>query len=646
MTMSREMIRRQMQEQRPTRKRQLCEVSPSPPKKLRSLPGGSPSSSPKGPLLINSDDESPRFRTTSFYGSRKKLVLTKPSGDTDNSSVAHQSQVAVTTPRSRSSTRMSTRSSTGKRNGEDTTTHRLALSPIKNIYHNGTKQRTKTTSETNGNCQRKKSVPPKAKLNVSRKSPKEPQDSSDDELLESVTPGKPRKFFKYKSPASASKASGGIIIRKGFDLKFVRGSVNGRSGKSTCKKTVSDKRANAKTKQSLNKKTSKMKTMVQRKPEISESAIRRESQDSRSNGKTPDLSDVPKWNRKASTQGISYQDSSELMPMSMTVSNKKFDKESDKSSSENLFGFDNESMASDLSGPIEQSSSSTGTQQSVVSSVDEAHHGKFYSIFSQKQFNRRQAAVESSSSSTSGIAKDSPLNKKFIVSRGDDRQLILDAGQEQFGATQCKICGMVYSPGDAADEATHWKFHLSAVTALKFTGWKKERVIKDFLDNGSRVIIVLPDDQRFMVKKVEDVNKVMGQELGFSDHVFSFHGSYKAFLYISDEKRVEGCCIAEPISQGYRILPPSRELSDSQRPWLCSSVPEPATVGIGRLWVYGPSRKHGVASRLLDCVRQWFEYGFMIHKSQLAFSDPTPDGRMFAAKYTGTDNFLVYKYFH
>ena len=43
-----------------------------------------------------------------------------------------------------------------------------------------------------------------------------------------------------------------------------------------------------------------------------------------------------------------------------------------------------------------------------------------------------------------------------------------DVGQEKFGATQCRVCGMVYTPVDAADEAAHAKFHQSTVAALKF----------------------------------------------------------------------------------------------------------------------------------------------------------------------------------
>lgn len=34
--------------------------------------------------------------------------------------------------------------------------------------------------------------------------------------------------------------------------------------------------------------------------------------------------------------------------------------------------------------------------------------------------------------------------------------------------------------------------------------------------------------------------------------------------------------------------------------------------------------------------------GSVISKDQIAFSDPTPSGKAFAASYCGTENFLVY----
>lgn len=42
--------------------------------------------------------------------------------------------------------------------------------------------------------------------------------------------------------------------------------------------------------------------------------------------------------------------------------------------------------------------------------------------------------------------------------------------------------------------------------------------------------------------------------------------------------------------------------------------------------------------------RQWSSYGTYIPKEEMAFSDPTADGKMLAAKYMGTADFLVYKF--
>lgn len=45
------------------------------------------------------------------------------------------------------------------------------------------------------------------------------------------------------------------------------------------------------------------------------------------------------------------------------------------------------------------------------------------------------------------------------------------------------------------------------------------------------------------------------------------------------------------------------------------------------------------------CVyRSNFSLGKMIAKERIAFTDPTPDGKAFAAKYCETSNFLVYRW--
>ena len=46
---------------------------------------------------------------------------------------------------------------------------------------------------------------------------------------------------------------------------------------------------------------------------------------------------------------------------------------------------------------------------------------------------------------------------------------------------------------------------------------------------------------------------------------------------------------------------------------------------------------------VIDC-RTEFLPGCVVPTEKIAFSDPTPDGRAFAARYTRTQNFLVYRW--
>ena len=47
----------------------------------------------------------------------------------------------------------------------------------------------------------------------------------------------------------------------------------------------------------------------------------------------------------------------------------------------------------------------------------------------------------------------------------------------------------------------------------------------------------------------------MGKELGFPDHASSYlHPDHKVFLYVSSDKEIEGCCVAEPIQKVSFIL--------------------------------------------------------------------------------------------
>ncbi|XP_060947762.1 N-acetyltransferase ESCO2 [Limanda limanda] len=232
----------------------------------------------------------------------------------------------------------------------------------------------------------------------------------------------------------------------------------------------------------------------------------------------------------------------------------------------------------------------------------------------------------------------------------DDDQLIIDAGQKQFGAITCSSCGMVYSADNPEDNFQHSQFHQRFIDSIKFVGWKKERVVAEFWDG--KILLVMPDDPKYATRKAEDVRRVADSELGFQQVTLSRPTQARTYLFINSERMVVGCLIAEPIRQAYRVLEQPDQQKDMtkddfmerHRAWCCSSVPEQAMCGISRIWVFSLARRQGVATRMLDTVRSTFTYGSHLTKEEIAFSDPTPDGKVFATKYCSTPTFLVYNF--
>ncbi|XP_023616925.1 N-acetyltransferase ESCO1 isoform X2 [Myotis lucifugus] len=211
------------------------------------------------------------------------------------------------------------------------------------------------------------------------------------------------------------------------------------------------------------------------------------------------------------------------------------------------------------------------------------------------------------------IPKDLKLKE---AEKADEKQLIIDAGQKRFGAVSCNVCGMLYTASNPEDETQHLLFHNQFISAVKYVGWKKERILAEYPDG--RIIMVLPEDPKYALKK-----------------------------------KVVGCLIAEHIQWGYRVieekLPVTRSEEEKvrferQKAWCCSTLPEPAICGISRIWVFSMMRRKKIASRMIECLRSNFIYGSYLSKEEIAFSDPTPDGKLFATQYCGTGQFLVYNF--
>ncbi|KAF9273387.1 N-acetyltransferase esco2 [Mortierella alpina] len=223
--------------------------------------------------------------------------------------------------------------------------------------------------------------------------------------------------------------------------------------------------------------------------------------------------------------------------------------------------------------------------------------------------------------------------------------------------------------------------------------------------SGSRIVMVSMSDSgrsnsaasggsSSEKKKVKEVLQMMNKELGSVDFDPEQLEACKVFLYISGKKKVVGCVIAEQIKQGYEILTLSAEGSisecdpastdatlvkaraatstlatpatsatstvettcstivsqgreeggdvDDSSAIFCSTVPQPAICGINRIWVSRHYRRQKIASRMLDAVRNRFIYACKLDKKDLAFSQPTGDGKALAKQYLGTERFLVY----
>uniref|UniRef100_A0A8C8SM82 Establishment of sister chromatid cohesion N-acetyltransferase 1 n=1 Tax=Pelusios castaneus TaxID=367368 RepID=A0A8C8SM82_9SAUR len=252
---------------------------------------------------------------------------------------------------------------------------------------------------------------------------------------------------------------------------------------------------------------------------------------------------------------------------------------------------------------------------------------------------------------SSFLSSEQHIQKLREAGKDGDKQLIIDAGQKRFGAISCNICGMLYTASNPEDETQHLLFHNQFISAVKYVGWKKERILAEYPDG--KIIMVLPEDPKYALKKVEEIREMVDNDLGFQQAPLMCYSRTKTLLFISNDKKVTGCLIAEHIQWGYRVIeekiPEVRSenekvIFERQKAWCCSTSPEPAVCGISRIWVFSMMRRKKIASRMIECLRSNFIYGSYLSKEEIAFSDPTPDGKLFATQYCGTGQFLVYNF--
>ncbi|XP_010534388.1 PREDICTED: protein CHROMOSOME TRANSMISSION FIDELITY 7 isoform X2 [Tarenaya hassleriana] len=273
---------------------------------------------------------------------------------------------------------------------------------------------------------------------------------------------------------------------------------------------------------------------------------------------------------------------------------------------------------------------------------------------SKKQLSKKETAASSKN-----------LNKKRSYA-----QFHLELGQSDFLLRHCAECGIKYAPGDELDEKNHRTFHKNHMHGIRFKGWQNERSFATHSFKGGRIIMIVEDDSPAHKNKVKEVVKTMEIELG------------EDWILHKSCKRIAGCLVAEPITEAFKLIPrleddkqrtsisrkketsPSttipfgnivlqREVSKRSRPSedrsyygaaiVCEEEAKPASCGVRAIWVSPSNRRKGIATQLLDTLRESFCHGRVLEKSQLAFSQPSSLGKAFAFSYFATSAFLVYK---
>lgn len=153
---------------------------------------------------------------------------------------------------------------------------------------------------------------------------------------------------------------------------------------------------------------------------------------------------------------------------------------------------------------------------------------------------------------------------------------------------------------------------------------------------GSRVITIKKTDPKHCWKKVEEILDFVDRDLGLADMELTDYQDKKIYLYIRD-KTVVGVLITEPIQEAHCMIPDVTEFN------CCSLESTPAKCGVHVIWTAMSHRRQHIATDLLNSIRRYMLHsGCVVSLDDIAFSMPTPTGKLFAKNYTGLSNFKVY----
>ncbi|KAI3662418.1 hypothetical protein MP638_004942 [Amoeboaphelidium occidentale] len=207
----------------------------------------------------------------------------------------------------------------------------------------------------------------------------------------------------------------------------------------------------------------------------------------------------------------------------------------------------------------------------------------------------------------------------------------------------CQTCKMEYIKGLEEDEKVHLKFHDFIVNGIQLK--LNQKSSKD----GNIYKFKWSDLSASQKMKINEVLFIVNKELGSASELSkSAQESCVFFVYLSEDSKVLGVLIAEPITSGYKAIHRSKTENDSvglkENVEMDHQNPVKCLCGISRIWVHSHHRNKRIGSMLLESCCNNFIYGMILSPSDLAFTQPTDSGAKLASSFCkGSFNVYVEK---
>ncbi|KAG7365280.1 ESCO1/2 acetyl-transferase [Nitzschia inconspicua] len=224
------------------------------------------------------------------------------------------------------------------------------------------------------------------------------------------------------------------------------------------------------------------------------------------------------------------------------------------------------------------------------------------------------------------------VNKKALT------QVYIDCGQSKFGQTLCDKCGMLYTPGLQEDEKQHSQMCQAICTGIACSNVNKiGKVVERVASRTNRqysVVLWRSTKNAHIPSHLPLLAHMIAKDLGMDEGTTLQHLKEQTmFLYIGNRAgsanvkknggNILGVATAQSISKAFTMS------SLHER----SLTPSKAMLGIGILWTHPSARHQGIATILVNAVRDHTVFGMRVEKSMMAFSSPTQAGYAFAMNY-------------